>query len=469
MKVIYMMADTFRRDHMGAYGNDWIHTPNLDKLAAGAALFENAYIGSFPTVPNRRDTLLGRGGGNMPFNGWRPLDRDDVTFLQFLTEKNIPSQLITDTQNNVTGSVGKMAMNLFRDYTAWTLNRGQEGDTHWLDANVPLKFPVPHRLIRYRAEMWHQILVNRAHRQVETDWFAPGTYSIATKWLERNYKRDDFFLWIDTFDPHEPWDPPQHYIDLYDPGYKGRIFDAPTYGLRRKMGITDSEMKHIRACYAGEVTMIDTCVGRLLETVERLGIADETMIVFTSDHGTMMDGPGDNGLICKPNTIGADGMCMSAGRPMKEPKQFFPIFQNVARVPLLIRIPGMKKGKRVKAIVQPWDMSATILDAFGIKKPKEFIGSSLLPHVRGKGKTIRDTAVCGSGPLAQAMDGRWVYTVWQGQRPASLIDLKSDPLAKKNVIKKNPAVAKRLHKQILAFMRRQGIAEELIAKYREFR
>ncbi|MEW6357987.1 MAG: sulfatase [Planctomycetota bacterium] len=465
MKIIYMMADTFRRDHMGAYGNKWIHTPNLDKLAAQSALFENAYIGSFPTVPNRRDTLLGKGDKAAPFNGWRPLDRDEVTFLQYLTEKNIPSQLVTDTQNNVTGSVGKMAMNLFRDYAAWILNRGQEGDTYWLDANVPLVFPVPHRLIRYRAEMWHQVLINRAHRQVETDWFAPGTYSIAMRWLERNYKRDDFFLWIDTFDPHEPWDPPQHYIDLYDPGYKGRIFDAPTYGLRRKMGITDKEMTHIRACYAGEATMVDTWVGRLLETVERLGIADETMIIFTSDHGTMMDTPGDNGLICKPNTIGADGMCMSAGLPMKEPKQFFPIFENVARIPLLIRMPGMRKGKRVKTIVQPWDVSATILDAFGIKKPKQFIGSSLLPHVRGKGKTIRDAAICGSGPLAQAINSQWIYTVWQGQRAPSLIDLKADPQAKRNAIGKNPAVAKQLHNQVVAFMRRQGIAEEFIAKY----
>ena len=461
MKVIYMIADTFRRDHLGAYGNEWIHTPNLDKFASESALFENAYIGSFPTVPNRRDTLLGRGDIGLPFNRWKTLERQEVTLPERLSEKDIPSMLITDTQNNVTRGI-----NLYKGYTAWYLNRGQEADPYWLDANVPLEWPVPHELIRYTARTWHQVLINRAHRQVETDWFAPGTYSTAIRWLERNYKRENFFLWIDTFDPHEPWDPPQHYVDMYDPGYQGRIFEAPTYGLRKMMGITDREIQHIRARYAGEATMVDTWVGQFLATVERLGIMDETMIVFTTDHGTMFDTPGDNGLLCKPNTVGADGMVMSAGRPMKQPIQYFPIFQNVARIPLMARLPGMNEGKRIKAIVQPWDMTATILDAFGIPKPSELIGESLLPLIRGESEHIRDTAICGTNMLAQAMTGRWVYTVWRGQREPSLIDLDADPLAETNVINDHADVAKSLHGKITQFMQRQNISAEFIASFR---
>ena len=226
MKVIYMMADTFRRDHLGAYGNDWIHTPSLDKLASESAVFDNAYIGSFPTGPNRRDTLLGRGGLGLPFNLWRRIENQEITIPERLAKENIPSMWIGDTQNNVR----PCGSNFNKGYTAWYLNRGQEADRCWLDANVPLEWPVPPELIRYKAEVWHQVLINRAHRKVETDWFAPGTYSTAIKWLERNYKRSDFFLWIDTFDPHEPWDPPQHYLDMYDPGYTGRVFEAPTYG-----------------------------------------------------------------------------------------------------------------------------------------------------------------------------------------------------------------------------------------------
>jgi len=469
MKVIYMMADTFRRDHVGAYGNDWIRTPNLDRLASESALFENAYIGSFPAVPNRRDTLLGHGDIGLPFNRWKALEQNEMTLPERLAEKNILSMLITDTQNNVTRGI-----NLYKGYTAWYLNRGQEADPYWLDANIPLEWPVPHELIRYRAEWWHQVLINRAYRQVETDWFAPGTYSTAIKWLERNYKRENFFLWIDTFDPHEPWDPPQHYVDMYDPNYTGWVFEAPTYGIRKMMGITDREMQHIRARYAGEVTMVDTkdagfayvfWIGRFLDTLENLGIADETLVIFTSDHGTLFDTPKDNGLLCKAINVGADGMLMSAGRPMKGPVQYFPMFENVCRIPLIVRLPSMNEGKRIEAIVQPWDLTATILDAFGIDKPSELIGESVLPLIRGEKTSLRETAICGTNTMAQAMTGRYIYTVWRGQRGPSLIDLDTEPLAETNVIADHPEVANQLHAKIISFMRRQNISEEFIGSY----
>lgn len=312
--------------------------------------------------------------------------------------------------------------------------------------------------------------MNRAHRRVETDWFAPGTYTLAMKWLQQNYRRKDFFLWVDTFDPHEPWDPPQYYVDLYDPGYKGRLFEAPTYGLRKKMGITDRELKQIRARYAGEVTMVDHWVGELLGMLERLGILDETMVVFTSDHGIYLDTTGDNGLICKPINIGADGMNMSAGRPMKEPIMYYPLLENNARVPLMIKLPGMRRAKRIREIAQPWDMTATILDQFRMKKPKEFIGNSLLPLIRGKGGRTRDVAIMGVNVLtqgaAQAMTPRWLYTAWQEKRSPVLFDLKNDPKAVRNLVKKRPEVVRRLRKEILRFMERQNIDGEIVDRHR---
>ncbi len=442
MKVIYIMADSLRRDHAGVYGKPaWgeIHTPNLTRFASMASVFDNAYIGSFPTVPNRRDTLLGRGDIGLPFNRWKCLEPEETTFLQYLSEKKIPSMLITDTANNVT------SVNLFRDCTAWVCNRGQEGDKCWLDADVGLAKPVPPHLLRYQPETWRQILVNRSHRKVETDWFAP----------------------------HEPWDPPRHYIDMYDPGYKGRVFEAPTYGQRKTMGIADRELKHTRARYAGEVTMVDTWFGRLLNTVERLGILDETAIIFTSDHGTCFDGPGDLGMVQKFHTIGADGMAISAGRPMKEPKQYFPISPNVARVPLIVHLPGARGPRRHGAIVQPWDMTATILDLFGVPCPDNVIGDSVLPLLRRVKRKIRNAAIVGDNNpitgdthMAQAMAERWCYTVWRGHRPASLYDLSADPLLAKNVIKREPTVATRLHNAIYVFMLDQGLDPEFVAGYK---
>ena len=459
MKVILIVADTLRRDHVGVYGNKWIHTPNLDRFAAESCVFDHAYIGSFPTVPTRRDIFLGLGDRGVPFNRWKGFERDEVTLSERLAEKRIASMMITDVQNTVTGGI-----NMNKGFTAWECNRGQEGDPCWLDDTVPLEYPVEPHLIRYTAERWHQVLMNRAHRKEEDDWFAPGTYSMAIKWLERNYTRDDFFLYIDTFDPHEPWDPPQWYENLYDPGFKGRRFDAPTYGLVKKLGLTKREVRNIRARYAGEVTMVDDSFGRLVAALERLGIRDDTLLIFTSDHGTCFDYPGDNGMICKANALGDDGMMMSAGRPPKQPMHYYPHYTGVCRIPLLVRAPGQTKGKRIKAITQPWDLAPTVLEAFGIAKPDELWGESLLPIMKGKSKKTRDAAVLGNPAHAQVMTPKWMYAVWRGQRPKALYDLRADPEQKKDVSSKNPEVVARLHKHIAKYLNRQGL-EELLEQY----
>jgi len=460
MKVVFVMADTFRRDHLGTYGNKWIHTPNLDRLANRSAVFDRAFIGSFPTIPNRRDIILGTGDRGVPLNRWKAIEDDEITLAERLGEKRITTMLVTDTANSVTNG-----RNVYKGYTSWAFNRGQEGDPCWTDANVPLVWPVPPDCIRYTPERWLQVLTNRAHRRVETDWFAPGTFAIAIDWLERNYQREDFFLWVETFDPHEPWDPPRHYIDLYDPGYKGRVFDAPTYGFRKGLGMTDRELRHLRAQYAGEVSMVDASVGRLLETLERLGIYDETMVVFTTDHGAYFDYPGDNGLICKPTTLGADGRIMAGGKKPKQPIQYFPNFTGVSRIPLIIHLPGQTKTRRVRQIAQPWDLTPTVLEAFGMKAPKEFVGKSLLPLAQGRKMKTRSAAIAGTNTMAEAISDRWLYAVWQGQRPRALYDLRSDPAQKRNVAEKKPDVVKRLHREAMSGLARMGANEEFLAKY----
>ena len=471
MKVIYVMADSFRRDHVGVYGYPpWgpVYTPNLDRFAKTASVFDNAYIGSFPTVPNRRDTHLGRCEQNLAFNRWRPLDKNETTFPAWLAEKGIPTMLITDSMNTVTRSC-----NIQRDYTAWAFNRGQEGEACWMDDTVPLKFNVPPEMIRYPAARWRQILVNRTHRRQETDWFAPGTYSMAMDWLEKNYTRKDFFLWIDTFDPHEPWDPPQHYTDMYDPNYTGRVFEAPPYGIRGKMGITGRELRHIRARYAGEVSMVDHWFGCLMARLEALGIAGETAVIFNSDHGTCLDGPGDMGFIQKIPVADADGFLVRAGRKPRPPMSYYPLSRNVARIPLIIRLPGRRTRPHISSVVQPWDITATILELFGISVPKQVIGRSVLPMLHGRKTQQRKTAVSGfhdrkpgsDSGYAQAMDGKWSYTVWRGERGPALHHMIDDPDYRRNVIGKHPAVVKRLQKSIRDFMALQEMDPEWVARY----
>ena len=453
MKLIFIMADSLRRDHLGAYGNRWIHTPYLDRLAQRSYVFDRCFIGSFPTGPNRRDIHLGTGDKDQAFNRWRDFDPDEVTLAQRVNATGTPTMMITDVANGL--GYGR---NMCKGFQAYTWNRGQEGDRMDSDASVPLEWPVPHHLLRYDTHTWQQILTNRAHRTVEDDYFAPGTYKLACEWLERNWQRQSFHLWIETFDPHEPWDPPRWYIDMYDPGYRGRVFEAPPYGFIKDMGITRRELRHIQARYAAEVTMVDNCVGRLLQTLEKLGLLDEVGIVFTSDHGIYVGYEGDAGLVCKPWVIDdAKGYWLSAGQfACPGGERWLPLRAGLLRIPLLIHLPGQTGSKRIRALVQPWDLHPTMLELHGAKVPGGLTGRSLVPLLTGDKRRLHQYVFNGTQQggkrVVQTSDGRWLYSYWtHDQRPPSLLDLKNDPAQGRNLAGKQPDVCRQLHRALEQF------------------
>jgi len=452
MKVIFIMADSFRRDHIGAYGNDWIHTPHLDRLAGQSNVFDHCYVGSFPTGPNRRDISLGHGDeGGHKFNPWINIRDTEATLSGRLSGNGVHTMMVTDVQNGATGG-----RNMFKGFQYYICNRGQEGDNQWSDTTVPLELPVPPELIRYNADMYHRVLINRAHRRVEDDYFAPGTYKIACEWLERNWKRDDFFLWIETFDPHEPWDPPQWYIDLYDPGYTGRVLDCPPYGFYKQLGITDREVKHTHARYAAECTMVDNCVARLLATLEKLQLLDDVAIVFTSDHGIYAGLEGDAGTVCKPHFVGEQGAWLVKGQPPQGKITYFPLRTGTMRIPLLIKMPGQSKGKRLRQIVQPWDLTPTVMDLYGLNLPTGFQGGTLLPLMAGKRMKPRPYAFNGANQgqtlLRQAINKDWLYACWPtGERDPWLIDLVNNPKQDKNAATKHPEIARKMHDALASF------------------
>ncbi len=422
MNFVVIMCDTMRADHLGCYGNDWMKTPSLDAFARGAAVFHRAYCASWPTIPNRTDLFTGRFGE--PLHAWLPLSWEALTLPEIMRDSGYVSHLIHDTPHLVNYGFG-----FDRPFHSWWMIRGNEVDRFNSDHGI---LDAGCRKDKFRradvAETYHaQYLRNIASRRAsEKDYFAPKVFSAAMDWLERNYLHDKFFLWIDSFDPHEPWDPPKHYVDLYDPGFKGTVptnfFNVPN--------ITPRELKQIRACYAGEVTMVDRWIGLLLEKLEQLGIADDTVVIVTSDHGT---GLGDHGAIQKTT----------------------PTYEEVGRIVWLMRVPGLAGGKRIKALVQPPDLMPTVLDLAGLEIPDFVQGSSLLPVLRGQRRNVRDIAV--TGPASQyarignftVTDNRWALLHPPERKTWKLYDLKNDPRQKKNVISKHRDVAERLHKKLI--------------------
>jgi arylsulfatase A-like enzyme len=183
MNVIWIVADTYRQDHMGAYGNGYIRTPSLDGLAAMSARFDKHYAGGFPTMPTRADHATGR--WTMSFMGWEPLPEGERTLAQILAGKGLHTAAVVDTPFYL-----REGMNYDRGFQTFFMTLGQEGSG-----------------TRVAQSGHHESRDIHSARRNESDCNAPQTFIRAMQWLERHYE-EDFFLYIDTWDPHEPWDAP---------------------------------------------------------------------------------------------------------------------------------------------------------------------------------------------------------------------------------------------------------------------
>ncbi len=455
MNIIEIVCDTFRRDFLGCYGNDWIHTEHIDSFADKAVVFDRAYIASYPTIPNRHDLFTGR--YTFIYSGWEPLPEDEVILAQTLRDAGYTTMLIIDTYHMI-----RDGHRFDRGFDGWWWIRGQEHDRY-------MTHPTGDPAEKRRA-FGVQYLKNVSLRRFESDYFAAKTSTAAIEWLELNYdKHEKFFLHVDMFDPHEPWDPPKWYVDMYDPGWKGGYVLGGAYLLPYEMPfpritpkLSEDELNHLRAMYAGEVTLVDRWVGRLLEKIEDLGLYEDTMVIFTTDHGSYH---GEHGYIGKRDHL----------------------YEEVAHIPLIIRMPDSEgvSGRR-EALVQPPDLMPTILDFAGVEIPETVQGRSLLPLIRGEEYEEREIAVS-SAPLTtltKSKEGAKRMTITSKEwalltvRPdvtgtdelgrrmePELYNLKADPKQTRNLYRERGDVAEELHSKMLRFLRDMGASEEIIKRW----
>lgn len=455
MNFIIIISDSLRRDHLGCYGNRWIHTPNIDRLAKDSVVFDRAYTGSFPTVPNRRDVLTGR--YTFTYADWSPLTKEEIVLPQVLANEGYVSYMIADTPHILAYGFGYE-----RGFSGWHWIRGQEGD-RWKTSPIEVKFPCDPAKLRGNTRTVGQYLRNVSERKTEEDYFAPMTMTQAMKWLDLNHRHEKFLLYVDTFDPHEPWDPPKKYEDMYNPGYEGEAVIYPLYAPCSFL--TDPELEHIRALYAGEVTMVDTWVGKLLRKIEDLGLLDNTVIIFTTDHGFYF---GERGIVGK----------------------FGPLYEEMNHIPLMIRVPGLQPGRRWH-FVQPPDLMPTILDLAGVEHPDTIQGRSLVEALKGNMTPIRDFAVTSGAvvhpPVSEKpirldasnwnqyarnlrtstiVSDEWVLILGAGDLEPELYHTPNDPRQLNNVFADHRPIARELHAKYIAFLESLGTKEEYIAPRR---
>ena len=448
MNVIAVMTDTFRYDHLGFTGLcPWwqARTPHLDAFSEKCVVLDKAYQASFPTIPTRTDMMTGR--LTFPFRGWTPLPPDERVLAQYLTEDgDYVSMLICDTPHLI-----RDGHNFDRGFSAWDWLRGQEGDRAITD-DIAVPLPCAPEKIRGPERMrTHHYRWRQAHWKTERDTFVARTMQRAMDWLDRNYTHDQFFLYIDTFDPHEPWDPPQHYVDMYDPGYQGEVIDHPEYDYCGYM--SPEELRHTQALYSGECTLVDTWLGALLEKVDHLGLMDDTAITIISDHGHYV---GDHGRVGKSGT-GPDGP--------------WPYYEACSHIVWMWYVPGAPGRRCSKFLAQPHDFFPTVLDLASMDMPERLDGVSLLPLIRNEGfdaqrevavtsRNLLDTA---DKPLCSSItDGEWTLHYRGPKCPAELYHLAQDPREEHNVFAEHRDQAERLHAAHLPVLESAGTAENRI-------
>jgi arylsulfatase A-like enzyme len=429
MNLIFIMLDSLRQDHVSTYNQgkpvfDGIKpcaTPNIDKFAQQSVVFDNVYPQGLPTIPVRFELMTGQ--TSLPYRPWQPLTNEDKTVCELLRKEGYITGFITDCYHYRAPN-----MNYHRWFNCYRWIRGQEYDPYVsspslrnVDDYVNDKYPDNWR------NLVHQYLANTDEFKSERDWFSYQVMSQSADWLDKNRVYKNTFLWVDSFEPHEPWDPPKKFDTYTDPNYKGKRLILPM-GLPVEQYLTPSEINHIRGLYAGEASFVDHCCGLLFDKLEQKGYYDDSLVVLTADHGHPL---ADHGKFLKGDTR---------------------LYSELIKVPFMMRFPkGQHAGKRVKSLIQFPDVLPTIFDILGFGNNSAAMhGKSYLPVIKGDTDKHRESTLTGffSSPHCVIRDEKWSYIHRDGTVATDeLYDLVNDPREKNNVIIKHKKEADRLKAQ----------------------
>lgn len=402
MNVLFILCDTLRRDHCGPYNGgrplnqagsaqqpNWkVPTPNMNRLAEKGTVFTQAYCGSTPCMPARRDIYTGR--YEFLSRGWGPLEDDDRdlpreisgpracwSLSDNLSKGHNVSQLFSDHFHLWEQGAGNYHMG----YSGFEFIRGLEAD-NWRTEPCDLSTIPPSARDK---------LDERYFRQRD---FTPGRFPYelfqkAADWLEHNHSYEDWYLHLDCFPPHEPWDPPDEYLERYgakealDPAYARAPYDE----WSRHM--SGDELRNFQARYAAAVEWTDHCLGMVLDKLDEMDLWKDTLVIFTSDHGTFN---GDHGRTGKLQTHQ---------------------FAAIGHVPFIVCHPTLAHGETRDQIVQHVDVYPTTLAALGKPMPdlptdKPLHGVNLLPVLEDATAPTREYALMGMfGRSMSITDGRW--------------------------------------------------------------
>ena len=372
MKAIMVMFDSLNRRLMQPYGGDWVHTPNFARLAERAVTFENAFIGSMPCMPARRELHTGR--YNFLHRSWGPLEPFDDSMPQILDENGVHSHIVTDHQHYWEDG----GATYHTRFTTHEFVRGQEGDP-WkglVDAGVARD---SNRYMRTRL----QDQVNRTYLKEESLMPQAQTFAQGIEFMRANAAADNWYLQIETFDPHEPFFTQPGWKEQYPHEYDGDFGDWPPYA---RVSESAEDVQHMRYEYAALMSMCDHYLGTVLDVMDELNLWDDTMLIVNTDHGFLL------------------------GEHDWWAKMRMPWYNELANIPLFVWDPRAGiSGERRGSLVQTIDLPATVLEYFAIERPLDMQGAPLRDAIVSDAP-VREAALYGiHGGHVNVNDGRHVY------------------------------------------------------------
>ncbi|MDR1625869.1 MAG: sulfatase-like hydrolase/transferase [Spirochaetia bacterium] len=446
--ILWYCTDQQRWDTIHALGNAFINTPNIDALCREGVAFQNAYCQSPICTPSRASFLTGRypasnhvhRNGNEFFPPWETL----VT--KIMADAGYDCGLVGKLHLSRAQILESRIKNDGYRYFKWSHHPNPdypEGHDYaeWLEKEkgvnpIDLYGKIPGSIGAGVPSELHQ-----------TTWCS----EMAIRFINED-RNGPWLLSVNPFDPHPPFDPPKEYLDHYDPAMlpmplfresdiehqkafrdidqQCRVSIDPRRAkesadttknvARGDLGSTAPtgyDPQFVKACYYAEVELIDAQLGRIIEALKKAGQYENTLIIFTSDHGELL---GDHGLIYKGCRF----------------------YEGLTHVPLIISWPaGGIKGQASGALVELVDLAPTLLEAAGIGIPYNMQGLSLLPMITGQADISRHKpyviseyhGAIGGKPMPDQthgvmyFDGRYKVCVYQGHELGEIYDLEKDP------------------------------------------
>jgi iduronate 2-sulfatase len=374
--VLFIAADDLRPD-LGCYGSPEALTPRLDALARRGVLFERAYCQQAVCNPSRASVMTGRRPDTIRVwdlrTHFRQTDRGIVTLPQHFKRHGYTAVGIGKLFHNESG--GKPAFP-FADPESWSEPPQYANGAHWQDWVWPAGSTGP----RAKGAAVQCL-------DVPDDAYFDG--QIATAAIARLGQlaatREPFFLGVGFWKPHLPFNAPKKYWDLYDraklsrpapdrmPAGAPAIAGHPWTELRGYGGIpktgplSEAQIMELRHGYLAGISFLDTQVGRVLDELGRLGLAENTIVVFWSDHGFHL---GEHDLWAKTTNYELD-----------------------TRVPLIVAAPGVRGGTRVGGLVELLDLYPTLVELAGLPPAAGLEGESLRPLLRDPARAGKAMAV----------------------------------------------------------------------------